>query len=251
MRISPFWILTLSSALALAQDPASWASTTMNVTQPFPYPYWMTFSGWINDGKCLFDGVSFSPYELSALVYVHGLAEYNCQIVGKSGKAYKAKVVFQWEDATNYAHLPGHEYARWSGFAAVQEDIVGLRILNLWTNAVLYEIKAAATPPVIEIKVRETGNGGIFWQIGQNLSQTDEKIYPIIDLTLSNGKSWSDGSTLYLKGASSSQNISDLLKPGMTATFRFSVDYDFHRYVKYYTMGKGFSDTAPVLASTP
>ena len=214
--------------------------------QPLPYPHFLEVNGDIRDGVYSTESIRFSPMEMLDWVYPTGKAIRYFRVLGKSGKEYDGKVVQGYNEFAENA--PGHEYGTWRAAAPIQEEPVALRIYDVSPYNVLtvfYEKKASPEPSSMNIRVRETGNGGLFWKIGEGHAKSEELLKPDIALTLTQGESWADNGGLSLSGVDSAQNISRLLMPGMEATFRFIVQYDFKRYVKYYTLGKGFRDTPP------
>jgi len=234
-------VLYLTSIVAHAQTPV-WVSSTM-LLRPLPYPHLVAFSGEVRDGKPSLCSATFVPMEMQDLVFPRCISTFRCKVQGRSGIEYQGKVCNSWFDVT-----PSHEEGGWNGSAPVKEEPAALRIYQVGmdnSETLCYEYRASTTVPVIEIKVQEQGNGKIAWRLGEGLPVTAQIWKPDIALTLTKGVSWADGGNLIREYLISSADLSTILKPGIDATIRFILDYDLRHFEKYYTVGKGFSDTPP------
>jgi len=227
-----------------------WIRSTMTV-QPYPYPYVMTFNGGIENGPQVFRGMRILPMEMDSWARLGGLPRplYYCNVVGKSGKLYNSKFCL-----FRNAEIEDEEWWDWDVYARIYEEPTALQIYAIGPDMKPYlwfEKKASPEPPVVEIQVKELSPGNIAWKVGLNLPDEYNFRQPVVSLSLDSGKSWNGWiGEQWNMPEGQSDDASKKLIPGIPATYSFELIYDFRRYMKYYTIGKGFSDTAPTISQS-
>lgn len=236
-----FTVLLMSAqGVGFSQGTKEWIKSSMN-HQPYPYPYYIRFEGGVKDGVWSLTGARTMEPIMEERGWVFPPVTQNsrrCQIITKSGKAINTIASFYINPEIE--SKPGKEFGSWICACKVEEELNEINIYSLYPNR-LFSLRIQ--PPIdIEILVRESGNGGLAWSIASNISNPIMPIIPIITISTSNGTSWNDGAGLYLQGLNSSQNISSILKDGVDGVFKFEIHYGARRYLKYFTLGKGFSN---------